>query len=191
MRLNKARISRVEDGELTAAQSELLKAFNEEVRNLGLFRTMLRSTDATKALLPWANYIQSKNDLPPREKEILVLRTSYLCLSGYEWSHHSRLGRQAGLTGAEIGALKKPAESHDWSPADRALIDACDELVRNHHICAKTWASLSQRLSEKQLMDLVFTVGQYTQVAMIVNAFGVQIDAIAVGDSDIAKFEDA
>jgi 4-carboxymuconolactone decarboxylase len=189
MRRKRARIARAEDGALSAAQSELLNVFAPEVRDLGLFRTMLRSPGATKALLPWSNYIQSKNDLAPREKELVVLRTSFLCRSGYEWSHHWRLGRAAGLSEGEILALKGGNEGHVWSETDAALIGACDQLVRGHDIDEPTWRTLGRRFTEKQMMDLVFTVGQYTQMAMVVNAFGVQLDDGAFEDPDIALFE--
>ena len=189
MRRKKARIARAEDSALSTAQIDLLNAFAPEVRDLGLFRTMLRIPSATKALLPWSNYIQSKNDLAPREKEIVVLRTSFLCRSGYEWSHHARLGQAAGLNEGEIAALKEKNAGHIWSSADAALIRACDELVLGHDVSDATWCALGERLSEKQIMDLIFTVGQYTQVAMIVNAFGVQIDKGALDDPDVALIE--
>lgn len=186
MRRRRARIEPAADGALSAAQTDLVNAFAPEVRNLGLFRTMLRIPSATKALLPWSNYIQSKNDLPPRAKEIVVLRTSFLCRSGYEWSHHVRLGRVAGLNDGEIAALKEKGDGYAWPVSEAALIRACDELVQGHDLSDATWRALAQHLSERQIMDLVFTVGQYTQVAMVVNAFGVQIDKGALDDPDVA-----
>jgi alkylhydroperoxidase family enzyme len=188
MRMHTARIKPVADSELDAKQSELVNAFAPEVRNLGLFRTMLRSVGATKALLAWANYIQSKNDLSPRQKEIVVLRTSWLTRSGYEWSHHVRFGRAAGLNPAEIAALKDKGENA-WPRKEAALIAACDQLVRDHCIGRDTWAALASTLSEKQMMDLVFTVGQYTLVAMATNSFGIQLDAIGEADADLAKWD--
>jgi alkylhydroperoxidase family enzyme len=35
---------------------------------------------------------------------------------------------------------------------------------------------LSQHLTTQQLMDLVFTVGQYNLVSMVLNTLGVQLD---------------
>jgi hypothetical protein len=37
-------------------------------------------------------------------------------------------------------------------------------------------------------MDLVFTVGQYTQVSMILNSFGVQLDEGQSLDPDLRAF---
>jgi len=53
---------------------------------------------------------------------------------------------------------------------------ATDELHGDAHISDTTWAGLAKHFSTKQLMDLVFTVGQYNLVSMALNSFGVQLD---------------
>ena len=40
-----------------------------------------------------------------------------------------------------------------------------------------TWTELGKHFTQKQCMDVVFTAGQYTQVSMFLNTFGVQLDA--------------
>ena len=47
------------------------------------------------------------------------------------------------------------------------------------------WAKLSAHFDRKSCMDVVFTVGQYTQVSMILNSFGVQLDAGQTLDPDL------
>lgn len=39
----------------------------------------------------------------------------------------------------------------------------------------RNWSALDF-LTDRQKMDLVFTIGQYTQVSMFLNSFGVQVD---------------
>jgi hypothetical protein len=63
---------------------------------------------------------------------------------------------------------------------------AADELVGDQFISDRTWKSLGS-LTEKQKMDLVFTVGQYTQVSMILNSFGVQLDDGLALDPDLRR----
>ena len=105
----------------------------------------------------------------------MILRTGFLCGSGYEFTQHTRIGLNAGLTAEEIEAIKQGPDAPGWSDLDRAALTACDELVRDHFITDATWAALSD-LGDRGRMDLVFTVGQYTQVAMMLNTFGVQLD---------------
>ncbi|GIQ81607.1 hypothetical protein KIPB_002592, partial [Kipferlia bialata] len=44
------------------------------------------------------------------------------------------------------------------------------------HISDATWAGLGETLSQKQLMDVIFTVGQYTMVSMALRSMGVPLD---------------
>jgi alkylhydroperoxidase family enzyme len=60
--------------------------------------------------------------------------------------------------------------------AERLLVQATDELHRDACLSDATWQSLSQVYNQTQLMDLVFTVGQYNLVSMALNSFGVQLD---------------
>lgn len=56
------------------------------------------------------------------------------------------------------------------------LIRAVDELHRDAFISDQTWRCLSSHYETKQLIDFVFTVGQYSMVSMALNTFGVQLD---------------
>jgi alkylhydroperoxidase family enzyme len=157
-------------------------------RVLNIFRTMVTAPKAAKGFLAWGNYVLSKkNDLPAREREIVILRIGYLCKSGYEWTQHVRIGLREGLTEDEIARIKQGADA-GWSAADAALIRAADELVADHFITDATWAELGKHFSDKQRMDVVFTVGQYTQVSMILNTFGVQLDAGQTLDPELKGY---
>ena len=66
------------------------------------------------------------------------------------------------------------------------MLRVADDLVRDFFVSDATWARLSD-LSERQRMDAVFTVGQYTQVSMFLNSFGVQLDEGQVLDADFPR----
>ncbi|MDB5449720.1 MAG: carboxymuconolactone decarboxylase [Phenylobacterium sp.] len=188
MRLSKARISPVEDKDLTADQAEILAPMAERGPVLNIFRTLVREPKAMTGFLAWGNYILSRrNGLAAREREIVILRTGYLCRSGYEWTQHAGIGLRAGLTEDEVQRLKAGADA-GWSPADAALIRATDELHRDQFITDATWAALAAHFDEKQRMDVVFTAGQYTQVSMMLNTFGVQLDPGQTLDPDLKGF---
>lgn len=187
MRLTKPRIAPLSDAELSPEQAEALEAFRPGPV-LNIFRTLVRAPKALTRFNAWGGYILSRrNDLPAREREIVILRTGFLCKSGYEWTQHTRIGLQAGLSQDEVGRIKQgPAAG--WSPADEALIRACDELHADQFIGDATWADLSRHFSEKQRMDVVFTAAQYTQVSMFLNTFGVQLDEGQTLDPDLKGF---
>ena len=187
MRLTKPRIMPVADADLTPEQSEALEAFRPGPV-LNIFRTLVNAPKALGRFNQWGGYVLSRrNDLPAREREIVILRTGYLCKSGYEFTQHTRIGLQSGLSEAEIGQIKAGPDA-GWGAADKALIQASDELHADQFITDATWAELKQHFGEKACMDVVFTAGQYTQVSMMLNSFGVQLDAGQTLDPDLKGF---
>lgn len=189
MRLAKPRISPLQDSELTPEQAERLsKSALKEGPVLNIFRTLVRSPDALRAFSWWGGYVMSRNSLTPRDREIAILRVGWLCKSGYEWTQHHRIGLQSGLDAAEIERIKIGAAAAAWSAQEKALIAAVDDLNRDHFVSNGSWAELLKHYSERQCMDLVFTVGQYTQVSMILNSFGVQLDQGQTLDPELKAF---
>lgn len=189
MRLTSPRIAPLADHEFDADQQEIVAPMMATGRVLNIFRTFVRAPKAAKGFLAWGNYILSKrNDLPAREREIVILRIGYLCKSGYEWTQHTEIGLRSGLTAEEVAAIKIGADAPSWSPADAALLKASDELHHDQFITTPTWTALKAHFSDKQCMDVVFTAGQYTQVSMILNSFGVQLDPGQTLDPDLKGF---
>ena len=176
MRLSAPRIAPVELDRLDDDQRAALEPFLVQGRVLNIFRTMARLPRALTAFLAWGSYVLSRrNSLPARDRELAILRTGYLCGAGYEWTQHVPIGREAGLSEAEVERIKVGPDAPDWSPLDRAILRASDELVADQFVTTATWADLAD-LGDTGRADLVFTVGQYTQVSMILNSFGVQLD---------------
>jgi alkylhydroperoxidase family enzyme len=155
---------------------------------LNIFRTLANAPEALSAFLAWGSYVLSrKNALPEREREIAILRVGWLCRSGYEWTQHVEIGLRCGLTPDEVARIKMGPDAPEWSAADRALLCATDDLHKDHFVSDASWAALLAHFSQKAAMDLVFTVGQYTQVSMILNSFGVQLDEGQTLDPDFIR----
>ncbi|MGZ5989342.1 MAG: carboxymuconolactone decarboxylase family protein [Rhizomicrobium sp.] len=186
MRLTKPRIAPLADTDLTPEQKEALEPMRPRVLNI--FRTLAHAPKALMRFNQWGGYVLSRrNNLPAREREIVILRTGFLCKSGYEWTQHVAIGKREGLTDDEIARIKKGAGA-GWTAADAALIRASDELHADQFITDATWTELGRHFDQKQCMDVVFTVGQYTQVSMFLNTFGVQLDAGLTLDPDLKGF---
>lgn len=183
MRLSAPRIAPVDLSAIDDEQREALATLTggrdvtrSEGAVLNIFRTLVHAPKALTAFLGWGGYILSRrNSLSARDRELVILRTGYNCVSGYEFTQHTRIGLDCGLTEAEIVAIKAGPADSSWSDSDRAMLTATDDLTRDFHVSDSTWSALSF-LTDKQKMDLVMTVGQYTQVSMILNSFGVQLD---------------
>src|SRR5215468_10896132 len=144
MRLSKPRIAPLQDAEFTEEMKEKLgKAAERTGGVLNIFRTLIRVPDAYRAFNWWGGYVLNRNSLSPREREIVILRTGWLCKSGYEWTQHHRIGLQSGLSADEIERIKLGAGAEGWSASERALIIATDDLNRDHFVSHLAWAELT------------------------------------------------
>jgi 4-carboxymuconolactone decarboxylase len=148
---------------------------------LNIFRTLAHHPKLLKRWLVFGNHLLAKSTLPPREREIAILRVGWLCRAGYEWGQHVKIGLSAGLSEDEIDRITRGPEAEGWSDSERALLRATDELHHDSFVSDETWTALAKHFETQQLLDLIFTVGQYHMVSMALNTLGVQLEAGAVG----------
>ena len=148
---------------------------DEQGQPLRVFTTLAHHPSLFGAWLPFGAKLLTGGLLTPRTRELVILRTAYLCGTDYEWGHHVPLGLAAGLTESEIAQI--PAGATDqWDDLDRAMLTAVDELHQDAVVNDHTWNRLSQQLGSAELVELVMLVGQYSMVAMVLNSAGVQLE---------------
>ncbi len=175
-RLAQPRIAPVLKENWTEAQREILAPLEAQGRAWNVFTTMANHPELAKDWLVFGGHILSRNTLPARDREMLILRIGWLCRSEYEWAQHVRLGRAAGLTEEELAHIMHGPEAAGLPDHDRLLLQATGELHEKSFISDDTWNALTKTYDTRQMMDLVFTVGQYNLVSMALNSFGVQLD---------------
>ena len=177
MRLGSPRVAPLDEKDWSDEARAELGRMAEGGRVFNIFKTLARYPKLLKRWLPFANHILFKSSLSPREREILILRIGWLCQAEYEFGQHVVIGRRAGLSDADIQRIVDGPDAAGWDPFEAALVRAADELHRDAIISDATWKALSARYGTEQLMDAVFTVGQYNLVSMALNTLGVQLDA--------------
>jgi hypothetical protein len=118
---------------------------------------------------------------------MLILRIGWLCHAEYEFGQHTLMGKKEGLTDEEILRITKGPDDPEWSKFDAALIRAVDELYYDAIISNDTWKVLSEQYNEKQIMDVIFTVGDYNLVSWALNSMGVQLEEGVPGFPEGAK----
>ena len=178
IRLKEPRIKPVPASEWTAEQQKILNPLKNQADGsiLNLYPTLARNPKMADRFLTFASYILRESSLPPREREILILRIGWLCRSEYEFGQHTLVGKAVGLTSEEITRITEGPDAPGWDPFDATLLRAVDELHADAFIGDATWNALSNRYNETQLMDLVLTVGDYNMISMYLNTVGVQLE---------------
>ncbi len=179
--LGKPRISPLDPKDFDPVVQQILDpgrrpdAFGQEAAPVyNVFRTLAVYPALMKRMSPWGNHLLFKSSLPPREREMAILRTGWVCRAPYEWAHHKEIAlSQAGLTIADLEAVQS---GRSPQPIDQAILDAVDQLLTQRFVSDEVWAALAAGLSTEQLMDLVFTVGHYASMCAALNTFGVQLE---------------
>lgn len=130
----------------------------------------------TTAYHTFNGHILFATTLTVRQRELLVLRVAAVRDAEYEWAQHAVLAGDAGIDAGEVARVAEGPDAPGWSPLEAAMLRAVDELVADALVTEATWKVLAAELDERQLMDLVFTVGAYDLLAMAFRTFGVQLD---------------
>ena len=173
----RARIQPLPVSEWTDAHKLALGSMAQGDRTIDVFKTCLRNLELCRNWMPFTQYVLgTTNTVPRRERELAILRTSWDCNADYDWAHHVPAAQRAGLSDDEILRISKGPSAPGWSAFDATLLRATDELHRDQRISEATWKALAERYNDQQLMDFVFTVGQYTMVSMFLNSADVQLE---------------
>mgnify|MGYP002336300162 CR=1 FL=1 len=143
---------------------------------LNIFTTLVRHPRLAKRWMQFGGTLLMAGEIPARERELLILRTGWLTRSEYEWGQHVIIGKASGLTEDEILRVTEGPDAAGWSDFDATLLRAVDELHADACISDATWAALSERYNERQLIELPMLVGQYHLVGFTLNSLGVQRD---------------
>ena len=149
---------------------------DDRPKALNALGTLARHPALIRAFNTFNGHVQFATTLSPRQRELLVLRVACVRRCTYEWEQHVVLAGDAGLSSDEIARVADGPDAPGWSPLERAMLAAVDELVRDATVADDTWAALAAELDEQQLLDLVFTVGAYEVLAMAFRSLGVELD---------------
>lgn len=145
-------------------------------RGLNILGTFAHHPALAAAFWVFNGHILNTSTLTMRQTELAVLRVALRRNSEYEWQQHLHAARACGIDDTEIVAIASREGDHRWSEADDALLTAVDELIDDSNLSDETWEVLSASLDDQQIIDLIFTVGAYVTIAMLMGVAGIPLD---------------
>jgi len=158
---------------------------NGSSKNMSM--TLANHPELAKAYYTFGWHVLRTTTIAVRPRELIVLRTAWRQQCAYEWHYHVGYALNAGLTMDEIAAIRDGPEAPIWAkqPEDRAVLRAVDALVATSRIPDDLWTDLAAFMDKRQLMDLLFTIGNYVMLGWAAGAMGVPIEA----DQDVIGFD--
>jgi len=154
----------------------LVEAKEAPAKPLPILTVIARHPTLLGPMIEFTSAIATRGVLSRRDSELLALRTAWNCRSEFEWGHHVHYAHAAGISDEEIARIAVRTPDAKWSPRERALFAAADELHATQHVGDATWAALASELDEAQLVEIPFVVGQYTMLSMVAESLGVPVE---------------
>ena len=139
---------------------------------------LARHPALARAFLTFNAHLLTTSTLPARTRELAILRIAWRRHCRYEWAQHVQIARRAGITDEEIAGIRAGAAT--------LISRAVDELDEESCLSDETYRALAAELDDRQLMDLVFTIGTYGLLAAAFNTFGVELEP-GLPDGDFEK----
>jgi 4-carboxymuconolactone decarboxylase len=172
-RLQTPRVAPLNKAQRSPAQQEMLASRPD----YNVYKTLAQHVDLYNRWSPLGRFVMTESGLPPRDREIVMLRMGWLCQSEYEWAQHARIAKaQAGLGNEDVHRIAEGPAAAGWSEFDRVLLRMVDELRYDAMMSDATWQALSTRYSVQQMIEVIYTASQYQLVSMALNSLGVQLD---------------
>lgn len=113
--------------------------------------------------------------IPPRERELAVLRCGWLCRAPFEWGEHVDIGKRYGLSNEEIERVTRGSSAPGWSEHEAAILRGVEELIADQVLADETWETLARTWNEQQLIEFPMMVGQYVATAFVQNSLRIRL----------------
>jgi alkylhydroperoxidase family enzyme len=140
-----------------------------------VFTTMLKHPGLFRAQLEMGIQLAGKGSIPPRERELAVLRNAWLCRAPYEWGEHVDISKRHGVTPEEIERCTEGSSAPGWTEHERAILRGVEELYADQMMSDATWDTLSRSWNEQQLMEFPVLIGQYFSTALLQNSLRIRL----------------
>jgi 4-carboxymuconolactone decarboxylase len=162
------RIPQVQAADQTDAVRAVLEIFEAGPDN-HVVRTFAQHPQLAQLFLTFNRHLLRSSTLAPRLRQIAILRTTWTNDATYMWSSHLRMSLKVGMSGADFEAVKQGETAPHWSALERLIVRAVDEYNAQHMLSDATWVGLAAQLDQRQIMDLLFTIGTYALAGFVIN----------------------
>ena len=158
-----ARLPYLEPEQIAPEYRDMLK------RNTNLHKLLVNSPEMARAFGGMGGYIRFRSTLDARLRELAILQVGWLERSEYEFTHHVKIGREFGVTDADIEAMMNETEGRPSTlePLARAVLRGAREMAHGLAMSAATFAEIKAHLSNEHMTDLVLTIAFYCAVVRV------------------------
>jgi len=145
----------------------------------GPFGILMYSPGLAEMVCKTGAHIRLQSSLTMVERELCILTLCREKNAGYEWAAHVGTARKAGMREEAIEAMRTGGDTSGLEPDERDIIDYTRQLLGNSKVDQALFDALRSRHDTRWLVEITATIGQYSYISCINNAFGMEPPADA------------
>lgn len=171
--------NRVDMLDLTEARQRAAQCgIPEAMAELSVFRIALHQPGMAAALHGMLEALLWKGVLDARLRELIIMRIGWVTGSVYEWTQHWRVARLLDVPERDLLAVQDWRSASHFGAAERAVLAATDETLRDGTISDETWAACQRALhgDPAVLVELVAAIGNWRLFAALLRSLEVPLE---------------
>lgn len=143
-------------------------------RLLNLYRALLHSPGLAAAWLDFNNAVRYETGVDERARELVIMRVAVLNRADYVFEiHKARYAEPAGVTPAEIEALRDWQRSGVFGPGDAALLAYVDAMTRDVEVSPAVFSDMRAHFRERAAVELTVLVAAYNMHTRVLRALDI------------------
>jgi alkylhydroperoxidase family enzyme len=170
------RVPRLPLDEAKAAADEA--GVPDYMAELAIFQVLLNHPTLAGAFNDLLATMLWRGKLDSRLRELVIMRIGWLTASDYEWTQHWRVAQGLGVSAEDLLGVRDWQACQTFGPAERAVLAATDDVVRNGVVSAESWSACQHEFGADPavLVELVTAISAWRMVASILHSLQVPLE---------------
>ncbi len=153
------------------------RAYAEGRAHLGdVYVNMFNNPGVAAKVGALGEHLRFHATLPDKVRELVILRFAVRQGSGYEWSHHQRPAKLAGISQDIIDELTAGAIPDVLPDASQAVLQAVDAIVARQSIPDDVQQRIVDAHGVGGVVEVVAVCGLYAIMSYMVFAFDIDVE---------------
>ena len=172
-----ARVSYIEEKDHPELAAEIAKIKGTRGNLINVYKLLLHSPTVCMAWFEHIGAIRWKTRLPPRLREIAIVRIASVVKYAYALQQHvPGIAVSDGVTIEECAALKDWRASKFFSEAERAALAYVDAIIAAPEVPDSIFDAVRKHYSEREAVELTVLAGTYLMHNRVTTALRIDLE---------------
>jgi len=144
---------------------------------LNAFRMLSHAPPLTDTAIDLGLAVLTESTLSVRLRELVIMAVAVGTECEYGAVQHRPIALNSGNTEEQLAAVaERRSDGPEFDEPESAALAAAFELMAGHTLSEGALAALRAHFTDRQVVEIVTTVGYYVMLAGLLNGLGVDVD---------------